>query len=506
MVIRSNIPSLNNFVRVGIVALVCLVFTQCKFFNPPEKVSKSGGEGGNEVENNGKSADREANADYLFDSEAVPHITLTLTKKDWQTYLRNYDTNPNNRLYVPAAFTFQKGEEVYKRDSVGLRPRGNTSRVRPVEGGQQAEYLTDNQWHHAHFGIRFNKYATGKKFFGYDRIILKWHNNDPAYCREMFCYDLMHRFQVWSAPKASYCRLTISVEGDDIPVYMGVYLMVENPRKGWLEERQRKGYLQDTEGNLWKAAWGVDGDGNWSGADLSNSDIRRMGVSDDEGEKNYIYSLKSSPDRLASAQAQLKAFIDEMTPLKSGSDALSQWLEQHVDIDLFLRATAVTVATGMWDDYWCNANNYYFYIDNLNRFYFIPFDYDNTLGTGQEAFGNPGTKDPRNWGPLDGSRILMRKVMSIPAFRQQYKQYLCQLVTDMELMQPDAAIQRVQRWQEMIREFVPNDTGEDMLLSDQPARWSAYPMYRLLSGDSSDGINQESNFFKTKAKTIKELQ
>lgn len=51
----------------------------------------------------------------------------------------------------------------------------------------------DADWHHAHFGIKFTEYESGEKFFGYDRLVLKWFKGDPAYSREIFCYDLFRR-------------------------------------------------------------------------------------------------------------------------------------------------------------------------------------------------------------------------------------------------------------------------------------------------------------------------
>lgn len=439
-----------------------------------------------------KSPDLSPDVDMLFDIEAVPEITLTLSEAAWNEYLTNLDVYPQNGLYVPAAFTFRKGEQVYHRDSVGLRPRGNTSRRRP-EGNYGEPHRRGGQWHHAHFGVKFTEYTSGKRFFGYDRVILKWHKDDPAYCREVFCYDLFRRFGVWTAPRASYCRLSIHIEGDSKPVYMGVYELIENPRKGWLAQRQREGHLTDTNGNLWKAAWG---------ADLSNSDISRMGLNDDYGEVNPVYTLKTNKQSLAAAQQELHDFIAGMTPLPSGSESLHQWLEEHMDIDLFLRAYAVSVMVGMWDDYWCNQNNYFFYFDTQHRFHFVPFDYDNTLGTGLDTYGNPGTKDMLHWGSLEGDRILMRKVMSISEYRERYCSYLRQIATDPELMEPTAASARVRQMQARVRPYVYNDTGEDCVLEDRPSEWSSFPAYRLLTGGSGDGTGRESNFFRTKAANL----
>jgi spore coat protein CotH len=425
--------------------------------------------------------------DFLFDLNAVPEITITVSKSEWNTYLTNFDNNPNNGKYVWASFTFRKGDLIYTRDSVGLRPRGNTSRIRP-EGNAGEAHKNNAQWHHAHFGVKFTEAESGQRFFGADRLILKWFNNEPAYVREIYCYDLFRRFGVWTAPRASYCRLSISIEGDDKPVYMGVYAMIENPRKGWLDARFHDGKIPDKDGFLWKALYG---------ANLSDGSFSHMGISDDEG-NSYIYNLKTNKKRLNEAKQVLADFIYGIISRPNGSEELRQWLEEHMDMDLFLRAYAVNVMVGMWDDYWFNQNNYYFYFDSNHRFYFIPFDYDNALGTGTEKAGNPGTKDPLNWGPLDNSRKLMRKVMSIPEYRQRYITYMHQLASSGDLFAPDGSAERIRRWQEMVQPYVDNDTGKDCVIEDKPSKWSYYPAYRLLTGNVGDGISQESNFFKTK--------
>ncbi len=133
-----------------------------------------------------RTPDQRRNPDYLYDLDAVPEIIITITEENWNIYLDNFDRNPNNDDYLPAQFEFRKNDDVFKRDSVGLRPRGNTSRRRPEGYTGERHNRNNPDWHHAHFGIRFTKYATGERFFGSDRMVLKWFNNDPSYCREVF--------------------------------------------------------------------------------------------------------------------------------------------------------------------------------------------------------------------------------------------------------------------------------------------------------------------------------
>lgn len=425
------------------------------------------------------SADRHRDLAYLFDNSKLPVITVTVTEDNWNRYLANFDANENNSEYVPASWRYEKDGSVWERDSVGLRPRGNTSRVRPEGSFGEVHRRTGADWHHAHFGIRFTKYATGERFFGADRVILKWHKCDPMYCREVYCYDLFHRFGVWSAPRSCYCRLYLQIDGDPKSAYFGVYELVENPRKGWMHDHFKEGRIADEEGNLWKAAWG---------ATLSDANAS-MGVSDDNNQ--YVYDLKTNKSKLASAKQELQDFINGMTPLKSGSTELQQWLEEHMDVDLFLRTYAVSVMTGMWDDYWLNSNNYYFYFDSNHRFYFIPFDYDNTLGTdGMNV--DPGRQDMLNWGSRGGDRILMRKVLSIKEFEDRYKQYIKDLAAGD--FAKTASQQRIRQWHQMISPYVVNDTGEDCEIYDAAAWWGDTYGYHLLSDDN--------NFFTVKAASI----
>ncbi len=432
-----------------------------------------------------------SNPNYLFDMEALPVITLTVTEENWNQYLTNFDEDEHNSKYVPAAFSFEKGDTTFYRDSVGLRPRGNTSRRRPEGATGEMHNAENPDWHHAHFGIKFTEYESGERFFGADRVYLKWFKDDAAYCREVYSYDLFRRFGVWSAPRVSYCRVYLRIEGDAQPANFGVYALIEGVRKGYLSDRTTAGLLPDKDGFLWKCAWG---------ADLSSPNISKMGVEEDGG-PSFAYDLKTNDEALTAAQDELCDFINNLCDLPAGSDELHTWLEQSIDVDLFLRALAVNVMVGMWDDYWVNQNNYQFYFDaTQHKFYFIPYDYDNTLGTSNNI--NPGTQDPLNWGARDNSRQLVYKVLSIPEYEDRYVNYLHELAEGE--FSYEASTSRIRKWQAMISPYVSNDTEEDMEIGDKPADWGNYHQYRILSGGIGNGENTESNFFKTKINSLPE--
>ncbi|MCL1867579.1 MAG: CotH kinase family protein [Paludibacter sp.] len=440
----------------------------------------------------------ELNSDYLFDMQTVSEIRIDVEPSDWNDFLSYFDQNPYNEECVPAKFTYKKGGQTFVLNRVGLRMRGNTSRRRPEGGYGQLHNAQNPDWHHCHFVVKFGEYEKNALFCENDRITLKWHKDDAAYCREIYCYDLFRRFGVYTAPRVAYTRLTINVKGDPNPAYFGVYVLLEGINDSFVENRKKSGHFVSHSGNLWKANWGA----NLSPSSMADNLIGVEKVSLNAAEsESFVYDLKTNKKQLDIARTQLKNFVNNMNPLPSGSAQLKSYLEERVEIDLFLRAYAVNVMVGMWDDYWNNTNNYYFYFDGDGKFYFIPYDYDNTLGT-SHLMSNAGTQNMLEWGDLSGERMLMRKIMSIPEYKEKYKSYIKELAQNNELFKTEGSIARINTWHSMISQYIANDTGEDMAIIDKPANWGNCPFYRIFSGNENGGTNGDANFFKSKIKSI----
>ena len=157
----------------------------------------------------------------------------------------------------------------------------------------------------------------------------------------------------------------------------------------------------------------------------------------------------------------------------------------------------------MWDDYWNNANNYYLYFNNTGltgyKFYFIPYDYDNTLGTSLRC-GNQddaGRQDPLHWG-VDNNRLIAR-ILKFNDFKAIYIKHLKFLVANGNAMMDRSTAQmRIRIWQSKIADYIDNDTGEDTAIEDKPASWGNHSEYNLLK-------NNNDNFFTVKAASINSL-
>ena len=413
---------------------------------------------------------------YIFDQSVIPEIHVSFSEDEWNRLLAFFDQDPDTQEYVKCDVKYKKGNKVTSISSAGIRLKGNTSRCRPYE---------DGSFHHAHFGLDFHKYVKdpAHTIMGLRQLDLKWFKEDPAYVRELYCYDLFRREGVWTAIHDVYSRLWIKV-GNNKEIYYGVYGMKEHIDKNYI--RTRKSSFGDKKGNLWKCYWGA-----------SLKDVNaNFGV--DDNKSKFTYELKTNKeDGFASAKAQLQDFISNLAGLNGAE--FNSWIAQHMDIDLFLKTYAVNVAVGMWDDYWNNTNNYYLYLTVKSepyKVFFIPYDYDNTLGTSLNCGvqSDAGRQNPLKWG--SDNNPLVAKILKNQEWKDKYIQYLKEICAGN--FSQKASAERIKAWQATIAPYVSNDTGEDMEIKDRPASWGNHGEYRILE-DSSN------NFFKVKASSVNSL-
>mgnify|MGYP003369544753 FL=1 len=205
---------------------------------------------------------------YVFDASVIPEIHISVTKEQWNALLAAYDKDHDTREFVVCDVEYRKGSEVTKIGEAGLRLKGNTSRRRPYEGGK---------YRHVHFGLNLHRNHEDPEHTikGVRRMDLKWFKDDPAYVREIYCYDLFRRFGVWTAVNDVYARLWLKV-GDEKEVYYGVYGMLEHIDKNYI--RARLDQFGDKGGDLWKCFWSA------SLADENAS----MGLDDNRDRKSVV--------------------------------------------------------------------------------------------------------------------------------------------------------------------------------------------------------------------------
>lgn len=430
----------------------------------------------------------------LFNLNIVPTVTLEFSIAEWNKLLTNYDLNPKNDKKVVGRFTYAAPGKTVVLDSTGVKLKGNTSRRRPEGDTEQLHNSFDPDWHHFHMSIDFSKYRDTQRFKGLNKVNLKWFKDDATYAREIYSYDLFRRFGCWQAPKASYTKVVIKI-GGETPAYYGVYALLESIDEDYLDKHSAQ--WGTGTGFLWKGGYGDDGY-NANFVQTVSMGVEDVNINAALSEY-FAYDLKTREDELVAAKIELTQFITDLNT-KTGAD-FKNWISQKMDINLFLKTYATNVVLGMWDDYWVNGNNFYFYFAPNGKAYFIPYDYDNTLGTSL-LINNTGTQNPLSWGNMS-QRPLVTKILAIPEYQTLYKNYVKQLTfIGNNYFAAGSSIPRIQAWQMKIAGFVANDTGEDMSISDQPAYWANQPNYRLLSGNSQGGVNGAANYFTSRTVSV----
>uniref|UniRef100_UPI00405697AE CotH kinase family protein n=1 Tax=Candidatus Electrothrix sp. TaxID=2170559 RepID=UPI00405697AE len=445
--------------------------------------------------------DVRSNADlkYVFDLTALPQVLIRFSKCEWKRLVDLYDKNYRNEEYVRANFSWKKGSEPPQViNDIGIRVSGNTNRRRPQ--GQDIHDIRP-----FNFKLDFNEFVDDDKheFHSIKGIKFKAAGDDPTMIRGVFALDFLQRFGVWTTPHSSFARVEMEIEqgnGEVITRYLGIYRMVENISKSYLTKRFTK---KNNDGDLWKGGMSPQTE-KWGRPDfLPFRDPAKAGeeyIDPTNDDKSYqpAYSLKRYKKHDADeAKQQLIAFIDSFDRL-SGREFL-KWLHRHMDVRLFLKAMAADVALGQTDGYWANTNNFNFYFDEDGFFYFIPMDYDSSLGTTPPALLDDGGRGNwREFTKLGNENVpLIGKLLGFPGLLNEFKGYLLSLANDGLL---DAAKNHdiITGYYQLINDHVSNPTGQFGWIADEPAWWSTTPWYRLT--DSSE----KNNFFRVKQRSIRE--
>ncbi len=316
----------------------------------------------------------------LYDDSRVASIYLVLPV-DSLNYL--IDHLENNR-YLHAQFVFDNGQVRDTVEDVGLRLRGNTSLSAQKKS----------------FKISFNEFYSGREYQKVKKLNLNGQHNDPTMVREKLFYEVWEKAGMPDR-RTAFVRLYINGE------YRGLYTNIEEMDKTWLGR-----VFDDNDGNLYKCTWPADlvyhGPIQQVYKDiLNNPEERAYDLKTNELEDDYTH--------LIALMAALDKPVDASFPVQ---------IRQILNVESVLKSFAIDVATGNWDDYFYNKNNYFLY-DNpaTGQFDFVTYDTDNTFGV--DWLGKDWAK--RNcfaWTPSGQSRPLATKLLAVPAFKAQYVRYL----------------------------------------------------------------------------------
>ena len=313
-----------------------------------------------------------------FLQDEVANIYVTIDPEDFEAILDS--ENVWSDFEYPATFVYESSLGIDTVENIGFRLRGNTSRQAAKKS----------------FKVSFNAYTQGQKFMGLEKMNLNGEQNDPSLIRSRVNWKILRELGL-VASRTSQVKLFVNDE------YRGLYHNVEHIDEEFIQKR-----FPSESGNLYKCQYGSNLD--YLGPNSTDYQIVEWG--------RRRYELKTNED--LDDYRHFAHFIDILN--NTSDDNFPCEIEKVLNVDEYLKTLAYEVMSGHWDGYAWNMNNFYMYHHPVeNRFYFISYDLDNTLGidwVGQ----NWATKNPYEWG--NQNRPLYSRMMENDRYRQQFTTYL----------------------------------------------------------------------------------
>jgi len=346
----------------------------------------------------------------VFVDTVVPHVDIFINPDTLEWIYDNVDSN----IEFHAIFIFDNGDIRDTIEDIGFRLRGNTSRYAAKKS----------------FKVSFNKFVQGRKYYGLEKMNLNGEHNDPSIIRSKIGWDLLRKFEI-AAPRSNHIELYINDN------YYGLYINVEHIDEEFVESRFGNKY-----GNLYKCLWPADLD--YLGSD---PDLYKFTVGD-----RRAYDLKTNTAE--DDYSDFAHFIDVLNNTSS-TDFRCEF-ESVFNIHDYLKIAAVDIFLGNWDGYIYNKNNFYVYHNTAtDKFEYIPYDLDNTLGI-DWLDRDWGDRDIYDWQQHGNNvRPLYTRMISDPVLKDQYSFYFNRLIQEKTLV-PEF-IESITARRDMIAPYVETD-------------------------------------------------
>lgn len=349
----------------------------------------------------------------LWDDSRVSAIHLSLAVDS----LDSIYADPLGEHYFLSEFIYDDGAVRDTVQQVGLRLRGNTSRFSEKKS----------------FKLSFNTYVPGRRYQGVKKLNLNGQHNDPTMCREKLFYEVWERCGM---PPRRTTWVRVFINGQ----FMGIYTCLEENDKDWLQVA----YGEDS-GNLYKCTYPADM------VYIGSSQQSYKAVASSSATGGRAYDLQTNE-----AQDDYSGLVNLITQLDRNPDAqFAAEIGQYLNVEKMLRALAIDVATGNWDDYAYNKNNYLLYETAAGRFEFFTYDTDNTFGV-DWVQRDWATRDCADWLSHSEARPLASKLLAVADFRERYYAYLDSITR--YVTRPDSIFPRIAEMEQLLMPYVVQDS------------------------------------------------
>ena len=384
-------------------------------------------------------AEKEDDAHRFFDASVLQTINLSIGGEDFD---RMQQALPR-RTSVPG--TFRWNGETAKR--VGIRYKGNSS--------------SSPDWPFKRsFLISFGEFDPGQRFLGLRHVALDNGIQFGGLFSERLVTDILRGVGV-KVSRCNYARVYLNGKP------AGVYVNVERIDRSFLAR-----HFTSDRGHLFK----VDEAG--PGADFQF-------IWGDPAAYRKAFELHVGEE--GEAYAALLDFLRAV----NDPNVTTAALERQLDLEAFLKTTAVMLLAGAFDQYtgWSPHNFYLYRTPKDGRWTYIPWDLD--VGFADNAFGRIPVLDSWHaaWpAPVTG-RPLMERLVKDPVLLGRYRQHARAILE--EWFRPEVLVPRLRGLYAQIRPAlqedphplrratVPSDAGiEDALASMEKFMRARYALAR----------------------------
>ena len=307
--------------------------------------------------------------------------------------------------------------------NVGVRYKGNGTYFEGVAKGKVSLKLD------------FAEYVKGQKLGTLKKLNLHSNITDASSMNEVLAFQLFREAGV-PAPRTSYARVYVTVQGRQQHAYAGLFSIVENPDEEFVAARGLP-----ASGAIFKPV------ASQLFADLG-PDWKRY---------NQTYDPKTTL-----TEAQKQRVIDFARLVSSGSDAqFAARVGEFLDLEETARYLAVVVFLSDLDGLLGPGQNYYLYLDpRTQKFSFIAWDQDHSFG--QFFRGTQSAREQLSiHHPWSESSRFLERLFRVDAFKKLYLTRLTEFSTT--LFKPDRFHRQVDELAGVIRPAIKQESDQRLL-------------------------------------------
>lgn len=353
-----------------------------------------------------------ASGDVLFGLDRVHELHLEMTAEEWKAMQpaqrggfggwRRPEPEPEvegdrethrgvfGTRFPWARASFSDGAKTYA--DVGIRYKGNST----------FSMVTDNA--KRSFKIDFDFHVPGQRYRGLQKLNLNSCALDPSLGRDALAYAVFRAAGV-PAPRTAFAHVTVTVPGKYDEEYLGLYTLIEQVDRTFLEERFERA----------------------DGLRLKPEGVRSPEyLGDDWSRYERIYRPKRSP-----SSEETERVIGFARVISDTTDEeFAAQIPSYLDVDGFLRFVAVNALVSNFDNIFQIGHNYYMYLDPATgRFTFMPWDLDLSFANFPMMGSRDEQMDLSLTHPVGGDNEFFERLMEMESVRARYRQILEELTT-----------------------------------------------------------------------------